>query len=344
LLTLIMNAANVLAYAQVERGVRRPKCARCRNHGMVSWLKGHKRHCKYKDCICIRCSLIAERQRVMAAQVSLKRQQAAEDAIALGLRTVAGETQGLTFLPPGPVWGKFSSQETAEPSTEDDSVKINVDKSSKELSSPSTPHQAMTEFRPSRQNHTEILTRLFPDQHRETIDIALVNFNGDIVKVIEHFLAEKSKLWPNSNQVVQLDPKIIKEDESCRSLAPSFSAFAPMAAGRNVGCHILPAPWNPAANYLSGILESNLLYRSALCPMKPTPPFMHIPSTATPNAPTSFTVPMIHQQTMRSQPMYVNFDTQLLPNGLMNAAVLRMPEVTVKSDNSSASSTVAAEL
>lgn len=59
---------------------RNPKCTRCRNHGILSDLRGHKHQCRFKDCTCMDCRTVAERQRLTAARIALFRQQKGNEA------------------------------------------------------------------------------------------------------------------------------------------------------------------------------------------------------------------------------------------------------------------------
>ncbi|XP_065353024.1 doublesex- and mab-3-related transcription factor dmd-4 [Cloeon dipterum] len=201
---------------------RRPKCARCRNHGMISWLKGHKRHCKYKDCACVKCNLIAERQRVMAAQVALKRQQAAEDAIALGLRAMATGQQ-FGFLPPGPVFAGVddAAEETTKKSEESAPEELaSITTQSQETNSDGEDASEAAAAAPVqdelRLSSLETLSRVFPHKKRAVLELVLRRCGHDLLRAIKHFV-RRSEGAPSTDPPPMPSP------------AAASSAFSPPA-------------------------------------------------------------------------------------------------------------------
>lgn len=49
------------------------KCARCKNHGIMNPMRGHKRYCTFRYCKCNDCKQTEKRQKIMARKIAICR-------------------------------------------------------------------------------------------------------------------------------------------------------------------------------------------------------------------------------------------------------------------------------
>ena len=85
-LTLIMSSPVNASAATQSPPPRRPKCARCRHHGLMVRLKGHARKCPFSACTCLKCNLVTQRTKITAVHRNTDTNKATRSTPDLKLR------------------------------------------------------------------------------------------------------------------------------------------------------------------------------------------------------------------------------------------------------------------
>lgn len=201
-------------------------------------------------------------------QVALKRQQAAEDAIALHLASVENGTN-YEYLPPGRIYGMQVTSPCPDPpnSPEIDTSDPPEREPDPPKSSPELPKEEIIVSPAS----IEMLSKLFPNKKRSVLELVLKRCNHDLLKAIEHFNLNAKSQSQESVEVTSSDSSehssafkpVGLSNQIRKSLNPHSSASAiPILASSKVFMHNF-YPFLPLFNPQPVI--QNPVYVPSLC-------------------------------------------------------------------------------
>lgn len=199
---------------------------------------------------------------ILSFQVALKRQQAAEDAIALHLASAENGTN-YEYLPPGRIYGM---QVTSPCSNPPDSPEIDTSDSPEQPNIPEDTKETKKEIVVSPAS-IEMLSKLFPNKKRAVLELVLKRCNHDLLKAIEHF---------NLNAKSQNDTSEVTSSDSShssafkpvgnslrKSLTTPHSSSIPILASSKIFMHNF-YPFLPLFNP-QPVLQNPAVYVPSLC-------------------------------------------------------------------------------
>lgn len=104
-----------------------PNCARCKNHGHKEQLKGHKRYCRFWNCICEKCVQTSTRQKVMARETAHRRARKLHEAKVMEFQKAQERAKIMGEKLPEPPLELFSPILSPEPKSSGQSIADVID-------------------------------------------------------------------------------------------------------------------------------------------------------------------------------------------------------------------------